>query len=507
MLDPTNMLTSDPKDAFARGAGTALVSARNPHLGNLLLAERNLYYLQILYALVLLRREQELEPLYEDLYDACREAQSLLEGKDYTLSQFRADLDQLTSWALVGSRLEKRRIRGYRDHRKRKFRFSLGKEAQAFIAWLEDRLQEDLEDRSVDARNLLEDATVGVSELLRQLRRFKPAKRNEEQARRVIYQLLKVEEINQAIHVDLSELHARLLGFITRSYNHRELEGIIVQLETYLQDFLRKMGALNQAIMPLLETLNRDSFLAKIEVALEIMEEERRRAPHFLRRNRQSPEARNIPRHLLAFHRPGGLLDRLSGRIHESAFLVVRKMYTYLRELERKSHRIEDIGDRLAELVALEEDVVPRQFLFELLSPVQMRADPHHWDEGEKAEPPRPRNYYEREEDRPPNFLRAKRPPDGPVKSLEMQRMLEVDAWLRARVFVHGTRRVSQGAFEDFDDFTRLIRLAKAGFLNKGRRLARIGYHIEPSGEPVEVALEQKKLAFGDFTVEDVVDA
>jgi len=506
-LDPINIFTSDPRQAFELGAGTALISTRNPQLGHLLLAERNLYYLQILYALLLFRREQELEPLYEDLYDGCREAQSLLEGKDYSLDQFRGDLDQLASWELVSSRLEKRRIRGYRDNRKRKFRFSLSKEALSFLTWLEERLQEDLEDRSVDARNLLEDATHGVSDLLRQLRRFKPAKRNEEQARRVIYQLLKVEEINQAIHVNLSELHARLLGFITRSYNHRELESIIVQLETYLRDFLRKMGALNQEIMPLLETLNRDNNLRKIDIALEVMEEERRRAPNFLRRNRQSPEARNIPRHLLAFHRQGGLLERLTGRIHESAFLVVRKMYAYLRELERKSHRIEDIRDRLAELVTLDEDVVPAQFLFELISPVQMRADPHHWNEQEKADPPRPRKYYEREEDRPRNYLRAKQRPGEPVKSLEMQRMLEVDAWLCERLFARGSRRISRGAYRDYDDFAKLIRLAKAGFLNKGRRLAQVGYKLEPTTDPVEIGLEGRTLAFHDFNVEDIADA
>ncbi|MDJ0836946.1 MAG: DUF2397 family protein [Acidobacteriota bacterium] len=503
-FDPIHIFSENAVQAFDRGAGRALIGGRNPHLGNLLLAERNIYYLQILYGMLLLRRAQNLEPLYEDLYDSVRQAQSLVEGKDYDLDHFRADLDQLTAWGLTNSRIEKERIRGYRDNRKRKFRYSLTEEASAFLNWLEERLHEDLEERGADARNQLEDAVHSLKDLLRYLRAFRPDQGGEEEARRVTYHLLKVEEITNAIHVNLSDFNARLLGFITRSYNHRELKDIIVELETYLQDFLRKMGSLNQEVMPLLETLNKDKYMTRIAAALEIMEEERKRAPHFLRRNRQNPGHRNIPRDLLAFHRQGGLLDQLCGRIHESAFMVVRKMYAYLRELERKSHRIEDIRDRLTELVQCNEDMVPRDFFQELISPVLMRADPHHWNDHEKADPPRPRKYYQREEDRPKNYLRDKREGLKPANSMEMQRMLELDDWLRGRVFRDRNRKISQGAFSGYEDFARLIRLAKSGYLNGGRRLARIGYRLDTESDEISLTLEERTLRFRDMRIEDL---
>jgi len=502
-FDPIHIFTENARMAFERGASTALIHRRNHNLGNLLLAERNIYYLQILYCMLLFQRQQDLEPLYDDLYDGVREAQSLVNGKDYDLDQFRTDLDRLTAWALVSTRIEKERIRGYRDNRKKKYRFSLSQETRAFLLWLESRLQDDLEDRSADARNQLEDAAFSLKELLRCLRAFHMAERGEEQSRRVIYQLLKVEEITQAIHVNLSEFNARLLGFITRSYNHPELKQIIVQLETYLHEFLRKLGSLNQEVMPLLETLNSATNLEKVEVALEVMAEERKRTPQFLRGSRGSSAQHHIPRNLMEFHRPGGLLEQLCGRVHESAFMVVRKMYAYLRELERKSHRIEDIRDRLTELADLEEDAVPHGFFRELIAPVQMRSDPHHWNDHEKADPPRPRKYYQHVEDRPRNYLAHKRDGGKPALSLEMQKMQDLDLWLRNKVLEGDNRLVSGGSFTSYEDFARLIHLAKTGYLTRGRRLAQVGYRLETTDNPVSVGQGTVELSFLDMEIKD----
>ena len=61
-FDPIHIFTENARAAFDKGASSALLASRNPHLGNLLLAERNLYYLQILYSMLLSRRQQDLEP-------------------------------------------------------------------------------------------------------------------------------------------------------------------------------------------------------------------------------------------------------------------------------------------------------------------------------------------------------------------------------------------------------------------------------------------------------------
>lgn len=500
--DPLKLFRDDAVEAFELGASAALLQHRNPQLGNLMLAERALYYVQILYRMLISRRTHELEPLYEDIYDAVRPAQELLTDTPYTSEQFRTDLNQLASWDLVSYRIEKERIRGYKDNRKKKFRFRLLPEAISFLVWLEDRLQEDIENRNADARNQLEDFSINLTELLRLLRKFRVTNdSNEEQARRILYQLFKLEEITLAINANLGEVNARLLSFINRTYNHEELKQVILELETYLQNFLRKIDRLRRDVEPSLEQLNQDGMLNKIAVAFEVMEEERKRAPHFLRANRQSTSHRNIPGQLLKFHTTGGVLDQLCGRIHESSFLVVRKMYAYLRELERKSNRIEDIRDRLAEMIAMDEDKVPHSFMRQLISPVQMRSDPQHWNAHEKADPPKPRRPHERESGPARTYINPKKKADGPAKSMEVQQMEVLGSWLDAAVLKDGNQLLSGADFTEFADFERIIQLAKTGYLGKGRRLRRLGYTIDTQQEDVTITLDRQSLSFRDMEI------
>ena len=145
-LVPIELFAEETLEAFEAGKATQLITRRNRQLGHLFLADRGVFYAQILYRLLLFRREHELEPLYEDIYDGVRPAQKhLLEAGDYTTEQFRADLDQLLAWELVTCRIEIERLRGYRDTRKQKFRYSLTEESVAFLQWLEEQCQAELE--------------------------------------------------------------------------------------------------------------------------------------------------------------------------------------------------------------------------------------------------------------------------------------------------------------------------------------------------------------------------
>lgn len=501
-LDPLQIFRGDAIEAYELGATANLLQERNPALGNLLMAERAIYYVQILYRLLLFRRTHELEPLYEDIYAAVRPAQELVAREPYLPETFRSDINQLATWEMVSFRIEKERIRGYKDNRKKKFRFRILPETVAFLAWLEDRLQEDLEDRNADARNQLEDFNTNLNELLRLIKKMGKAK-NPEKARRILYQLFKLEEITLAINANLGEVNARLLGFINRTYNHEELKQIIVELETYLQDFLRKIDRLRKELEPALIELNEDANLEKIKKAFIVMEEERQRAPHILRGKHQSNAHRNIPKQLLKFHIKGGLLDQLCGRIHESSFLVVRKMYAYLRELERKSNRIEDIRDRLQEMARLEEEEVPTTFLSQLLSPVQMRSDPNHWNEHEKADPPKPRKPHEKELGPPRTYLAPKKKSEKqPAKSMEMQQMENLDSWLKSSVLGINNDRLSGLEIQSHEDFERIIMLAKTGYLAKGRRLGRIGYQLNTLHDDVTLSQERKELTFRDIEIQ-----
>ena len=499
--DAIKLFREDPREGFELGAAAALLTNRNPHLGNLLMAERALYYVQILYRMLISRRTHELEPLYEDVYDAVRPAQELLADVPYTSEQFRTDLNQLTSWELVSFRIEKERIRGYKDNRKKKFRFRLLPETINFLIWLEDRLQEDIEDRKADARNQLEDFSINLIELLRLLRKFKTSGDNEESSRRILYQLFKLEETTLAINANLGEVNARLLSFINRTYDHKELKLVISELEIYLQNFLRKIDRQRREVEPSLELLVQESMLQKVAVAFDVMEEERRKAPHFLRSNHQTTSHRNIPAQLLSFHRSGGLLDQLCGRIHESSFQVVRKMYAYLRELERKSNRIEDIRDRLDEMVLLDDETVPQTFLRQLIAAAQMSADPQHWNAHEKADPPRPRKPHEREAGPARTYLAPKKKTEGPAKSMEVQQLEALGDWLENSVLSAEGARVSNTEALEFAHFQRIIQLAKGGYLGMGKRLNRLGFAITTHDENVTISLEQQSLAFRDMEI------
>ncbi len=84
-------------------------------LGNLLSSERAAEYVAILRAFATLREGHEPEPLHEDvLREVCGEETSC---EAETL--FKSDIRQLKEWALVTERIEKERLRGYRDTRRR----------------------------------------------------------------------------------------------------------------------------------------------------------------------------------------------------------------------------------------------------------------------------------------------------------------------------------------------------------------------------------------------------
>ncbi len=116
------------EDASIDMSPPALLEGRNRQLGQLLLAERAVVYVSILSALLEFRRNHELEPLHEDLYVALRDTLDAA----YTSEHYNQDLRQLLDWNLIDERIEKERLRGYRDTRRRKFRLRQDRVARRF---------------------------------------------------------------------------------------------------------------------------------------------------------------------------------------------------------------------------------------------------------------------------------------------------------------------------------------------------------------------------------------
>jgi hypothetical protein len=503
---PLDLFGDQALAAYEEGRAAELILRRNREVGNLLLAERAVLYVQVLYRLLLFRRAHELEPLHEDLYDAVRPAQGhALGGAEYDPDQFRNDLAQLEGWGLVSCRIEVERLRGYRDSRRRKFRYRLGPDAVSFLEWLEERAQSDLYRPEEDARDLLEETSGSLTELLRLLRVAVVQQAQEGDVRRIVYQLAKLDALSLEVNGYLGGFNARLLGFVAHEYRIADARGVLRDLEQFVDGFLRQVHDLRGAIGTQVDVLMQTEMQDRVRQAALELDAERRRTPGLLRRGDEFRHPETIPLRLWEFFRADGRLDLLCRYIRESAMRVWRKLHAHLRELERRSTRIQDIRARCVELAALPEPVVPHRFMRELLAPAVMLADPHFWDESERAEPPPPRRQAGLPERPPLQFIRPKRRQGGPVVSLEQARLEQLGGWLHTTLSPAEQpvgAPLSRGVFTAPADFGHIMELSKAGLLDAGRRLRRVGYALTPDpAHEGRVGVDEQTLSFTEMTV------
>ncbi|MBO7207419.1 MAG: DUF2397 family protein, partial [Kiritimatiellae bacterium] len=134
------------------------LSKRALTLGNMLSSERAAEYVACLRALAQFREEHEPEPLHEDVeLKVCGE-----DADAFAVSAFKSDIRQLKEWGLVAERIEKERLRGYRDNRRTKFRYRICDDAAAFVEWLGARRAYDLEPGGGDETGSLLDMQCSV---------------------------------------------------------------------------------------------------------------------------------------------------------------------------------------------------------------------------------------------------------------------------------------------------------------------------------------------------------
>jgi hypothetical protein len=475
-----------------------LLQNRNREVGNLLLSERAAWYVAILAALLAFRREHEPEPLHEDLFAAVCAA---LGAATYTHDAFNQDMRQLLLWNLVTDRLEKERLRGYKDTRRRKFRYRLADEATAFLLWLEARRRDDLEPSDTDTRDLLSELIGTLRETARLFNKTGAETLDYETARGVFYRLSRMHALTETVSQALGDFNIRLLGFAAGRYDAAEARTILSELERFLKQFLNRIHSLRTEITPEISKLRQARYTARWQACLALMQDEAR-ATSRLMRTRLPPPERTLAA-LAAFYAAEGPLEQLCTRVNAAALLVWRKLYTHLRELERRSHRLEDLRARIAEIARLPANAVPAAYLAALLAPARMIGDMHFWDENEKAIPPQPRWERQRLRDEPALWLSAKPRTSGlPPQSLEETRLRALADWMAARGIAPASdaaeHRVSDGAFTAFGDFPRLLELARSGLLGRGARLARLGYRLTPTDAPAEIHAERHALAFLD---------
>lgn len=498
-----DLLSEKPISAFESGWAKYLLHKRNEAVANLLSSDRALFYLQITYRILLFRRDHEPEPMHEDLFRAVKEAQESLSGSSYETEHFNSDLKQLREWNLVAERLEKERIRGYKDTRRTKYRYGLTTETISFLQWLEDKLWEDIEERGADARDLLEEAAGTIRELVRFLRTFASRAPDENESRRILFQIYKLQQISHDTGASLSEFNARLMGFLVCDYDFGELKDLLSSLHTYVEKYMERIGQLRKELLPHIHKLTSSRSQERIQQAFEVMQAEKRAAPRQLRSPGESANPERIPKQLLAFYIEQGALDALCHRIHESALRVWRRMATHLKEMERRSSRIEDLRDRIQELSKHGEEYVPEAWLKRLLSWGAMHGDMHYWDEREKADPPRLRALSWKRRPSPKTFLSAKQPGEGIVRSLEQARLDALADWIKENLpsDANGSAMISSCNFAGVGNLAKVIKIAKTGILGSGKKLRSVGYEIEMCDDEVTLGDDIVKLSCKDMNI------
>ncbi len=497
----TGLFGKEALSFFERGRARVLLEGRNRRLGSFYTSERAISYLNILYRMLLFKREHELEPLYDDIYRAVLPAQSV-QDEEYDHDRFRSDLDQLASWNLVDFRIEKQRLRGYRDNRKRKFRYRLKSETVHFLEWLEQRLLDDIHNRGNDTRDLLGEMRGTLGELLRLVHRFRPEQDNSaETARRVLFQLFKAGDLCQEITGGLADFNGHLLFFLVKRYAIEEVRQLIKEVDHYVETFLQQSYSLRLEILPLLDRLHNKKNLDKLVHCHEVMERERLRTPNLLQ-TRRDAQAVAIPERLMTFFAEQGGLDRLLHRINTSSLQVWQKLRSHLRELERKNNRLQDIGHRIEEIAALSEHETAVVFLNDLLNQPLAGFDPNYWDTLEKAEPPKPKKRVPGTASFPKLFLGRKQHSKTPLQSMDEAELALLRQWINRKIGTSGENNLlSMARFDCFEDFVRVIELSRAGLLDDGKRLARVDFTLQPEEPTIVLTAGEQSLRCREMTI------
>ena len=296
-----------------------------------------------------------------------------------------------------------------------------------------------------------------------------------------------------------------MLTFVVRQYEVGEAKRVLRELEDFVEHFVRQIHELRGQIVEQVEKLllqrNRD----RIRAAVHLLDQERRRVPHVLRRPRELQHPGRVPFQLREFFRENGKLDTLCRRIHGSALKVWRKLHAHLRELERRNNRVEDLRARIREMARLPENAVPHRFFSDALGHAVMRSDPNYWDDFERADPPQPRRQAHVLRKPVRQVIKPKARRKGPVVSMEQARLEKLRDWLETtlgQAHVDRGKPLSKGAYTEPEDFCRIIEFAKAALLDRGRRIRRVDHRAENAGNaPVTVRLDQQALSFRELMV------
>jgi hypothetical protein len=480
-----------------------LLRNRNRALGWLLTSERAVSYVEILLCLLKFRDNHELEPLHDDVLAALGGEKSQSVERQ---AEFNQDVRQLLDWNLMTQRIEKERLRGYRDTRRRKFRYRISDDAVLFLLWLESRYQDDLQPVDSDTRDLLSDIVSSLREMSRMINKTSADSIEYEESRAIFHRLAKTSSTTDDVAKSLGEFNIRLLSFVGGTYDIPSARHLIGELDRFLEKFIRRIHTLRNEIVPEIDKLRLLRLASRWEACTRLLQEEASATPSIMRTRILSPSQTLST--LAEFYRRDGQLERLTSRVNQSAMLVWQKLHSHLRELERRSHRLEDVRFRIQDLSKLTPGVVPHNWLQSVLQQGQMSGDMHEWTATLKATPPQPL-WSKHKVQRQTHVWMAPRAlsDDAPIQSLEEQRLEHLARWMREhglRADDDSTAMLSSGNYAEFNDFVGIMDVIRSGLLGEGRRLAKIGVSAQVMDRPAVVRTDESELSFSDIALRKV---
>lgn len=482
-------------------AAREFLARRSLSLGSLLASDHAAEYVAILRAFADFRARHEPEPLHEDLEQAvCGE-----DAGTMSRTAFKNDLRQMKDWSLISERIEKERLRGYRDTRRTKFRYRLCDDAVAFVAWLAEMHARDLEPVAADVTgNLLDLQRSLVAELRRMLHRVVATDLSYELAGDVLYRVQQVGVYVDSTARALQELNLRLLGFVARDFSPEEARAIIEELSVFLERFGRRFASTREDILRDLGDLRQDRHGKRWSACTERLRAEAEKFRHVA--SVRVPDAAAVLADAAHFYGPDGELVSLINRVNDSARKVWGRLNAKLRELERRNHRLEDLGLRLRELAVFDEDEVPHAWLTRLVSSGAMRGDPQVRPGGEKSLAPKPKVAGKRGGRKAPCWITPRKVGERPdVASITQVKAERLRAWMEGvGVYPRGTDGIalSSGRYGSFEDCANLMQVIRATRLSSGEKARQyLSVTGTPSGRTSTVAVDHFTMDFEDVSI------
>ena len=475
------------------------LSKRALTLGNMLSSERAAEYVACLRALAQFREEHEPEPLHEDVeLKVCGE-----DADAFAVSAFKSDIRQLKEWGLITERIEKERLRGYRDNRRTKFRYRICDDAAAFVEWLAARRVYDLEPGGGDETgNLLDMQRSLVSELRRMINRINPQNVAYDGAGDVFFRANQMSRYVDMTARALQELNLRLLGFGVADFSVDEAKLIVGELAVFLERFGRRFGTLREDILRDVEEMRRECHRKRWNACAEVMKAEASRFRHIA--SVKVPDSERILSDASFFYGAGGTLVSLMSRVGDSARKVWGKLNAKLRELERRNHRIEDIAKRLEEIASFDEDYVPHRWLASLLEQANMKGDAQARPGGEKSLPPMPKKSSQKNAEKIVSWITPRKVGERPdVASIAEEKARRMREWMEIRrVYPSKSEAVRLGAgeYSEFGDFANIMQTLEYVRLGNGERAKKL-LLVEGRATKAnaEVKIEEASLTFEDI--------